>query len=696
MADTKRDRDSIEEAVETYQEWQEALSPMQTDGLADARFALLGEQWPLEIETDRRRQGRPTLTMNHMPKYIRQVTNDARQNKPQVTIRPVDGGADVKIAEIYGGIVRQIESASDADIAYDTAAFCAVTQGVGFWRVDIDYACNDSFNYDIKIGRIPNPLSVLFDPLSQAGDASDWRGAFITEEVEKKEFEARFPGADTAGWKDAPWQEQWFSGDMVRLAEYWKREEVERTIWLMSDGQVIDEDTLGRADVKGQFDAAGITADKSRVVPSYKITHKLMSGAETLEEKEWAGTLIPIVPVFGEEFWIEGRRYWRSLIHHGKDAQRNFNYWRSAGTELIALAPKAPWVGPKNFIGTGAQAEKWGSANVESHAFLEYDGQVVPIRADFAGVPAGVLQEANLAAEDMREIIGINLAGFGVQDPRGAESGRALRMRRTEADTGTFHFHDNLMRAVRYSGRVMVELIPKVYNTARTIRVLGQDGTQDMVKVNQPIPQGDTVMNYDLTVGKYDVAVDVGPSFTTRREEAVESMTAFVQAYPPAAPIMADMIAKASDWPESGKVARRMEALLPPAIKAMEAGEPPPAPEPPPEVQAEMAKAQAAIQISQQKATQDFQLEQQKAQNRAEIERQQALADIAVMKMKAEAEAEMERQRAALQMQLEREKANLQFELKRQEARLKAEIEAVGFVMEANKPEPMESEKEDD
>lgn len=681
MADTNRDKDSVQEACELYNEWSEALNPMQTDGLADARFALLGEQWPQEIADARQRAGRPTLTMNHMPKYIRQVTNDARQNKPQVTIRPVDSGADVRIAEIYGGLIRQIESASDADIAYDTAAFCAVTQGVGFWRIDIDYACNDSFDYDIKIGRIPNPLSVTFDPLSQAGDASDWRGAFVTDDLEKDEFEKRFPGAESVGWKDSPWQESWFSGNMVRLAEYWQREEVKRKVWQMSNGQVIDEETLSREDVRAQFEMAGIVAGPSKVVPSYKITHKLMSGAETLEEKDWAGTLIPIVPVFGEEFWIEGRRYWRSLIHHGKDAQRNFNYWRSAGTELIALAPKAPWVGRKGFIGTGTQAEKWGSANAESHAFLEYDSPDAPQRADFAGVPAGVLQEANLAAADMREIIGINLPGFGEQEAGGPESGRALRMRRTEADTGTFHFHDNLMRAVRYSGRVMVELIPKVYNTARTIRALGQDGTQSMVQVNQPIMQGDTVMNYDLTVGKYDVAVDVGPSFTTRREEAVESMTAFVQAFPPAAPIMADMIAKASDWPESGKVARRMEALLPPAIKAMEEGKEPPPPEPPPEVQAEMAKFAAQKKLQEEKWLFERDQKDREAAHRRQLESDQAAADIAVLNRKVDAEIEANRRKSIDEAKLAEYKAWLAAQTNVH----KAEVTAAA---QAAKPQP--------
>lgn len=674
---------SVVEALERFEEAETSWSLVRSDGLADARFALLGEQWPDEIQQQRLRDGRPCLTLNNMMKFVRQVTNDARQNKPQVEIRPMSSGADQKTAEVFSGLVKQIESTSDADVAYDTGVFNAVTYGMGFWRIDIDYSCNDTFEYDINIGRIANPMSVLFDPMSQAVDASDWRYAFIYDDMEIETFKSMYPKADPVNFEDIGQTTAWLTVDHIRLAEYWTRERVDRTIWQMSNGQVIDEALLKTADVRSQFAEAGITAMQSRIVPSYEVMHRLMTGREVLEEKKWAGTMIPIVPVFGEEFNIEGRRYWRSLIHHGKDAQRNFNYWRSTGTEMIALAPKAPWVGPKGFIGDGIMAEKWANANVENHAYLEYDPKygAPPSRTEFAGVPSGILNEASLAANDMREIIGMSDPSLGVPQDF-AESGRALRMRRAEADTGNAHFHDNLMRAVRYSGRVLLELIPKVYNTKRTVRILGKDGTAQMVNVgpNPQLPPGiqpppGYQMNYDLTVGKYDVAVDVGPSYATQREQAAESMTAFVQAFPQAAPILGDMIARNSDWPESAKVAKRLEALLPPQILAMERGEPPPPPQPPPEVLAEQAKAESGFklaaqkaqldaQLSQQKAQNDAQLEHQASQNRMQIEREQANADIAVMHMKAQADIEIERQKAAVQLQLKREEAQLAAELK--------------------------------
>jgi hypothetical protein len=690
--------DVVTEALERFEECENAWSTVRSDGLADARFALLGEQWPDEIQTQRLRDGRPCLTLNNMLKFVRQVTNDARQNKPQVQIRAMSNGADQATAEIYAGIIKQIESTSDADIAYDTGAFGAVTQGIGFWRIDIDQACNDSFDYDLAINRIDNPQSVLFDPMTQAADASDWRFAFIYDDMEIEAFKAAYPDADPVNFTESGQTTAWLTEDHIRTAEYWTREKITKTIWKMSNGQVLDEELLKNPDVRSQLSEAGITAITSRQVPSYEVTHRLMTGRQELQKNKWAGTLIPIVPVYGEEFNIEGRRYWRSLIHHGKDAQRNFNYWRSASTEMIALAPKAPWVGPQGFVGTGVMAEKWNSANTENHNYLEYDpkktGGVPPQRTEFAGVPAGILNETTLAANDMRDIIGMSNPALGVQQEFG-ESGRALRMRRAEADTGTLHFHDNVMRAVRYSGRVLVELIPKVYNTERTIRILGKDGAQQMVNIGpkNPLPPGvqpppGYQMNYDLTVGKYDVAVDVGPSYATQREQAAESMTAFVQAFPQAAPILGDMIARNSDWPDAAKVAKRMEALLPPNILAMERGEPPPPPQPPPEVLAEQAKAESSFKLAQQKAQldaelsqrkaqNDAQLEQQAAQNRTQIEREQAQADIAVMQMKAQADIEIERQKAAVQLELKRQEAELEYELRQRDATLQEHLSLV-------------------
>lgn len=662
--------DIIHEALERYDQAQSAWDQVRNDGLEDLRFSMLGEQWPETIREQRKKEGRPCLTINHMPKFIRQVVNDARQNRPSIKVRPVDSNADIKVAEVYDGIIRHIESTSDADICYDTAVASAIGSSMGFFRIDVDYACDDTFDLDIRFGRILNQFSVLFDPFSQAADSSDWRFAFVMDDMPKTEFEAKYPGAEATSFEGGnPLAQTWFTENSVRVAEYWTRDEIEKTIWKMSDGQVVDEANLADPEAKALFEQAGITATTSRKTKSYKVTNRLITGAGELEKKAWPGTIIPIVPVFGEETNIEGRRIFQSLIYHGKDAQRSFNFWRSAGAELIALAPKTPWVGKKGFVGQDPkQAEKWGSANTESHAYLEYDGALPPERQPFAGVPAGVLQEANLAAEDMRTIIGISNPGLGVPDPREI-SGRALRMRRTESDQETYHFHDNLNRSVRCAGRILVELIPKVYSQSRVIRILGLDGKHKLVPVNQDIPQeGGPPLRYDLTTGKYDVVVDAGPSFTTKREEAAESMTAFISAFPPAAPILGDMIARNSDWPEAEKVADRLSTMLPPAIQAKESGQPLPPPQPPPEVQIAQMKAQADIEINKQKTEQDAALEQQKAQNQQQREMVQANADIAVMRMKTEAEIGLMREKYAAQMELERQKTALSAELDRMRA----------------------------
>ena len=284
-----------------------------------------------------------------------------------------------------------------------------------------------------------------------------------------------------------------------------------------------------------------------------------------------------------------------------------------------------------------------------------------------------MLTEANMAADDMREIIGMNNASVGVPNAR-EESGIALKQRRIEADTGTAHFHDNLKRAVRCAGRIVVDLIPKVYSSARVMRILGVDGKQELIPVNQDIqmppteeaPEG-SIIKYDLTVGKYDVVVEAGPSFTTKREEAAEILTTAVRAAPELAPILLPQLVKMTDLPDGQKVTEMLATLMPPDARAIFDGTPPPQPDQeqglPPEVMMEQAKAMADMELSRQKAEQDFQLEQQKAANKREIEQTQAIADIQVDRQKAEATMQIEREKAVLDAELAREKARLEIEL---------------------------------
>jgi hypothetical protein len=325
---------------------------------------------------------------------------------------------------------------------------------------------------------------------------------------------------------------------------------------------------------KALFDRLGVTIiGRPRDVASHKVTQRIMTGAEVLETIDWAGACIPIVPVYGEELFVDGRRRLRSLVRDAKDPQRMFNYWRTTSTELVALAPKAPFIGRKGAFVT--DAVKWASANVQTHAFIEYDGPEPPMRQPFPGVPAGALQEAPNASDDMKSIMGLHDASLGARSNE--TSGRAIMARQREGDTSTFHYIDNLSRAIRHAGRIVLDLIPKVYATPRIVRVLGPDGKAGAAPVNQPVagqvqdPDGQLrriEKIYDLTVGKYDLTVRSGPSFTSRREEAATQMIELIRAYPAAAPVVGDLLARNLDWPGADEIAGRLAGLLPPAAAA--------------------------------------------------------------------------------------------------------------------------------
>ncbi|MDO8799772.1 portal protein [Phenylobacterium sp.] len=560
--------DILKDAREAFDLACEHESENRREALDDIRFARLGEQWPDKVRRDRELDGRPCLTINRLPAFIRQVVNDARQNKPAISCHPVDDGADPETAEIFNGLIRNIEQSSDAEVAYDTALDFAVTGGFGYFRINTRYAGEDSFDQDLVIERVANPFSIYGDPHSTAADSSDWNTAFVVDTLPKAAFEARWKGADAVDWSADSYAGlggPWLEGDRVMVAEYWRREAVMKTLLALSDGQVVERSVYEAQ--KAMFDALGVSViGRPRAVASSKVVQAIMNGAEVLETVDWAGRFIPIVPVYGEELHVDGKRRLRSLVRDAKDPQRMFNYWRTTSTELVALAPKAPFIGRKGAFET--DASKWATANVQTHAYIEYDGSEPPMRQPFSGVPAGALQEALNASDDMKSIMGLHDASLGARSNE--TSGRAIMARQREGDVSTFHYIDNLSRAIRHAGRILIDLIPKVYSAPRVVRVLGPGGEARLAPVNQkfqapdPADQARKITRiYDLAAGKYDLTVKSGPSFTSRREEAATQMIELIRAYPPAAPVIGDLLARNLDWPGADEIAGRLAAMVP-------------------------------------------------------------------------------------------------------------------------------------
>ncbi len=625
----KRHERAVEAASDNHEAW-----------LDDVKFAKLLEQWPEEIKRQREHDGRPCLVIPRLQSFIRQVVNEARQNKPAINVVPADSNADVETAEIMSGLIRNIEVSSDADIAYDTAADGAVSGGFGYIRVNTAYTSDDTFDQDIVIERVADPLTVLPDPDDQSVDGSEQNDLFVVKSLSKDDFAAKYKGAEPVDWDEAGYTKldsPWFDDENVMVAEYWHREDVESQIIALSDGSVLALDEYREA--AEELALYGIEpVGEPRTVKAKKVTQYILSGAEVLETVEWPGKYIPIIPVYGDEVVCEGKRVFKSLIRDAKDAQREHNYWRSMAAETIALAPKVPFIGEEGAF--DADPEKWSTSNDSSHAFITYKkGSPRPERQGYAGPSAGELQQAIAAIDDMKAIMGIYDASLGQRSNE--TSGVAIRQRQRQGDVATYHFLDNLSRSIRHVGRILLDLIPKVYSTARVVRVLGEDMEPQNAEIapggQQEAPDGpgeqaqDIRRIYDLAAGKYDLVVKAGPSFGTQREEARAEIVEVIRAYPNAAPILGPMYLRNSDWPGADDAADKLEAMT----------NPPPQQGLPPELQQQIGQMQQAMQAGQARLqeleTENAALKQQYLLKNRELDIKQQEADTKAAEVKAKA-----------------------------------------------------------
>jgi hypothetical protein len=488
------------------------------------------------------------------------VVNEIRQNTPSIRIRPVNDGADQETAEVLMGLVHHIQDNSNASIAYDTAVEWQVDAGLGYFRVRNDYVDDTSFDQDIFIDRIPDPMKVYFDPHSKQPDGSDAEWCIIAEEISKDEFRRMYPDVDETSFEAAGNGDMqgWYTKDSVRIAEYYYLE--------YDEAQEIYDEETGR----------------SRTIQPKRCMWCKVTGNKVLERTELPTKYIPVVPVIGHEIWVQGKRYLSGLIRNAKDAQRLYNYYLSANAENVALAPKAP------FIGVAGQFEtdpNWGRANKESVAYLEYD----PV--SIAGTPVGAPQRAmppqassaimdaiRLAENDIMQSMGIYQPSLGAQSNE--TSGRALLLRQKQSETGNFHYQDNLNRSIRHCGRIIVDMIPKVYDRPRVARILGEDGTPRTVNLDPNLPQASANTDnpaidsiYNPTIGQYDVVCDSGPSYATKRDEAANMMLALTQANPALFQSIGDLMMKNMDWPGAEEISKRLQMLLPPQLQQIAGGD---------------------------------------------------------------------------------------------------------------------------
>jgi hypothetical protein len=573
----------------------------------DIRFAAASpdDPWQWDERDLIDRKGRPTLTINKMPQHINQVTNDIKQNRPSIKYRPVDNKADPEVAEILNGVVRHIESNSDADVAYDTAAHHEVVHGTGYIRVLADFVSEDSFDQEIFIGRIKNPFLCYDDPDIQDPAGADRRWFFIEERLDEEEFEKAYPDADAIDWNfDGGDEGGWFSAGekKIRVCEYFEAVEEEAELMLWSTGETSYKgDPLPKGVMQGEKSV------KTRKANKCKVIWRKMNGQEILEEKEFPSKFIPFARVLGNEWEVDGKTVISGLVRNAKDSQRMYNTAQSAIVERVMQAPKSPWAAPADAIEGYEQI--WRTANTANHSFLPYNhvddqGQPIPApsRTSPAAVEMGLSQIATTAADDIKSETGQYDASLGSRSNE--TSGKAIMARQREGDTATFHYIDNLARGVRHVGRIILDMIPKIYDTKRIARIVGEDGEVANATLDPKNPEALTEYQDDKgamqrifnpTIGTYDVVTTTGPSFTTRRVEAVEAMTQMTQANPQLWQVIGDQLVKNMDWPGAEEMAERLKLTLLPEVKAIATKDDKPGAIPP-EAQMQMQQMQQHIQ----------------------------------------------------------------------------------------------------
>ena len=575
----------------------------------DLRF-VIGEHWPDDVRAERESEGKPCLTINGMSQFVRQVTGQIRQMDPALRVIPSDNQATEEVAEIYAGLIKQIEYASDAASIYEGTAESSAACGIGHWRVLSRYSEGMTFDQELYLKRIFNPLAVFWDPMAKEPTRCDARYVFVLEEMAREAFEEAYPGKtaeDITSDHKTSTLIQWASAETVTVAEYMWIEHRKKKIGLMADGSIVENPV------------AAMDLVKQRTVDEPFVQWVKMTGSDILEgPKEIPSQYLPVVAVTGEEWHVGEMLYRSSVIRLAKDAQQMYNFARSSMAEVMALQPKAPYlVTAKQVAG---HETFWNEANSKNRPYLPYTPDAMappPQRIQPPVSSQAISQEVALAADDMKRTTGIYDASLGAQSNE--KSGVAIRERKMEAQVSTSVYADNMVKAINQTGKILLSMIPKVYDAQRVIRILGEDDQEKQVIINAlMVNNGQIVPVNDLTVGKYDVRISVGPSYATKRQEAAEGMMAFLQAIPMAAPLVGDLIAKMQDWPEADRVAERLRKTLPPGLAEDDDEQQPQQPDP-------------AMQAQQQQQAQQMQAQQ------AAMQMEQARMDAEVRKANAQA-----------------------------------------------------------
>jgi hypothetical protein len=575
----ENERKLIETSLKRFTLTEETESEVRERGLDALRFSIGETQWNPAIKSQREIEGRPVLTVNRIPTFLRQYTGEERQHRPAMLVDPVGSGSDPEIAQIFQGALRHIEVASFADTTYDCAYDFMLRIGWSYWRINHEYLSDkpgsrDSFAQEPRIAPIDNPFSVFMSPI-RAADGTDPLWCHCIEDMHMDQYKEKYPRSTIATLSslngvgnNAP---GWVTKDGIRIAEYWWLELERKNLCLLSDGSSKYEGDLTEDD----------HVEDEREVLARTVKCAQHNAMEVLERYEWTGKYIPIIELNGTKLNVNGKIYKAGIVHDAIDPQRMYNYNITAAAEMVALAPKDPLYVPEGSLGN--HEEEYRQANRKNYPFLyfkAYDGEGRPLppptRAGHEPPIQALSALAQQADYDLKSVLGIYEPGLGEQGPQ-IESGVAVLSRQQASDTGTVNYSDNLNRAIRWQGKILLDDFPHLITSARVQRIINPDDSvkhavlfnsvhSDPTEAQELLSPPALDKIYDIGTGNYDVTLSAGPSYRTARQEAAKAMMSLVTAKPELFMIIGDLMVKSMDWPGSEALANRLKKALPPGL----------------------------------------------------------------------------------------------------------------------------------
>lgn len=587
-------------ALEMFKVAANGWKQIREEAAADLEF-FEGKQYDVEILQLARLNKEPLKTENVLPSMVQQVENEFRQREMSINAHALDENGSDDTANIFTSLIRAIEQESHAKSQYVHVFGHQGSLVPGFGFLKLDVSDDKDGQRKVSICAVKDPFKVLPDPETVEPDMSDADYWFEFEDYSTKTFKRLFPKSKLGlAYSHDLFPEQtetslWFPDGSIRVARFWYKERLERVDYLLEDGEVVtdvyvdtpedDEDDDHDESFKKKGFKYDFNEDESKIrsvlngdvkvvlrhvtTLDEKIKWVDMTGGEILDTGTWIDDKFPFSASTGITSFVNGKKTMRGIIRFVRDAQEMVNYLSSAIARRVASANKSPWIVDPMAIQN--YQPYWNTMNVNNFPWLPADSSYIdetgnrvtlpaPQRADQTSQIQDLIAAKQLYLDAIKMTLGIYDAGLGATPNE--QSGVAIKTLAQQGMNANFHFSDNFVRCLQHLGRLLISIIPKVYDAPRVVRVVGAEGNTEIVKINQLFQENGKKKIYNLTEGDYGLTVNVGPAYANQKQESIEQMLELCRANPNITPVIQDRIAAAMKFPGSEIVADRLFKLL--------------------------------------------------------------------------------------------------------------------------------------